>query len=60
MSRNFENLPRIYKVFGFPNLTRKWKNGMLERWNIGFQKDISDFNFTVNAADGGTIDLSEA
>jgi hypothetical protein len=28
---------------------------MVERWNIGFQKDISHFNFIVNPADGGTI-----
>jgi len=28
---------------------------MVERWNIGFQKDISHFNFIVNSAGGGTI-----
>ena len=28
---------------------------MLERWNIGFQKDNSHFNFIVNPAGGGTI-----
>ena len=28
---------------------------MVERWKIGFQKDISHFNFIVNPADGGTI-----
>jgi len=28
---------------------------MVERWNIGFQKDISHFNFIVNPASGGTI-----
>jgi len=28
---------------------------MVERWNIGFQKDISHFNFVVNPAGGGTI-----
>jgi hypothetical protein len=28
---------------------------MLERWNIGFQKDISHFNFIVNPAGGGNI-----
>ena len=28
---------------------------MLERWNIGFQKDTSHFNFIVNPAGGGTI-----
>jgi hypothetical protein len=28
---------------------------MVERWNIGFQKDISHFNFIVNPAGGGTI-----
>jgi hypothetical protein len=33
---------------------------MVERWNIGFQKDINHFNFTVNPAGGGTINLSEA
>jgi hypothetical protein len=27
----------------------------MERWNIGFQKDNSDFNFVVNLAGGGTI-----
>jgi hypothetical protein len=26
-----------------------------ERWNIGFQKDISHFNFIVNPTSGGTI-----
>jgi hypothetical protein len=41
--------------FGFPNLPRKWNNGILEQWNIGFQKDISHFNFIVNPAGGGTI-----
>jgi hypothetical protein len=33
---------------------------MVERWNIGFQKDNSHFNFIVNLAGGGTINLSEA
>ena len=28
---------------------------MVERWNIGIQKDIGHFNFIVNPADGGTI-----
>jgi hypothetical protein len=28
---------------------------MVERWNIGFQKDINHFNFIVNPAGGGTI-----
>jgi len=28
---------------------------MVERWNIGFQKGISHFNFIVNPAGGGTI-----
>ncbi|CAB1057524.1 hypothetical protein D1BOALGB6SA_2277 [Olavius sp. associated proteobacterium Delta 1] len=28
---------------------------MVERWNIGFQKDISHFNFIVNPTGGGTI-----
>ena len=28
---------------------------MMERWNIGFQKDISHFNFIINPVDGGTI-----
>jgi hypothetical protein len=28
---------------------------MVERWNIGFQKDNSHFNLIVNPADGGTI-----
>jgi hypothetical protein len=27
----------------------------VERWNIGFQKDISHFIFVVNAVGGGTI-----
>jgi len=27
----------------------------MEWWNIGFQKDISHFNFIVNSAGGGTI-----
>jgi hypothetical protein len=33
---------------------------MLERWNIGFQKDDNHFYFIVNPAGGGTINLSEA
>jgi len=33
---------------------------MVERWNIGFQKDISHFYFIINPAGGGTIILSEA
>jgi hypothetical protein len=28
---------------------------MVERWNIGFQKDTIHFNFIVNPAGGGTI-----
>jgi len=28
---------------------------MVERWNIGFPKDNSHFNFIVNPAGGGTI-----
>jgi hypothetical protein len=28
---------------------------MVERWNIGFQKDNSHFNFILNPAGGGTI-----
>ncbi len=28
---------------------------MVERWNIGFQKDISHFIFIVNPVGGGTI-----
>jgi len=28
---------------------------MVERWNIGFQKDNSHFNFIVNPTGGGTI-----
>jgi hypothetical protein len=40
---------------GLPNLPRKWNNGMVERWNIGFQKDINHFNFIFNPAGGGTI-----
>jgi hypothetical protein len=27
----------------------------MERWNIGFQKDNSHFNFIINPAGGGTI-----
>jgi len=38
-----------------PDLPRKWNNGMMERWNIDFQKDNSHFNFIVNPAGGGTI-----
>jgi hypothetical protein len=33
----------------------KWNNGMVEGWNIGFQKDINHFYFIVNPAGGGTI-----
>ncbi len=33
---------------------------MVERWNIGFQKDINHFSFIVNPACDGTINLSEA
>jgi hypothetical protein len=28
---------------------------MVERWNIGLQKDISHFNFIVNPVSGGTL-----
>jgi hypothetical protein len=28
---------------------------MVERWNIGFQKDISHFYFIVNPVGGGNI-----
>jgi hypothetical protein len=28
---------------------------MMERWNIGFQKDNSHFNFIGNPASGGAI-----
>jgi len=28
---------------------------MVERWNIGFQKDINHFYFIVNPGGGGTI-----
>ena len=28
---------------------------MVERWNIGFQKDNNHFNIIVNPAGGGTI-----
>ena len=28
---------------------------MVERWNIGFQKDISHFNFIANPVGGGAI-----
>jgi len=42
-------------MFGLSNSPRKWNNGMVERWNIGFQKDISHFNFIVNPVGGGTI-----
>jgi hypothetical protein len=37
------------------NSPRKWNNGMVEHWNIGFQKDISHFNFIANPVGGGTI-----
>jgi hypothetical protein len=40
---------------GLPNLPQKWNNGMVERWNIGFQKDANHFYFIVNPAGGGTI-----
>jgi hypothetical protein len=33
---------------------------MVERWNIGFQKDVNHFYFIANLAGGGTIHLSEA
>jgi hypothetical protein len=32
---------------------------MVERWNIGFQKDIRHFNFIVNPVNGGTAILGE-
>jgi hypothetical protein len=28
---------------------------MVERWNIGFQKDISHFNFIVNPVGAGPL-----
>jgi len=31
------------------------ENGMVERWNVGFPKDNSYFNFIVNPAGGGMI-----
>jgi hypothetical protein len=37
------------------DLPRKWNNGMVERWNIGFQKDINHLSFIVNPAGGGAI-----
>jgi hypothetical protein len=36
-------------------MPRKRNNGMVERWNIGFQKDNGHFNFIINPADEGTI-----
>ena len=41
--------------FGASEFAPEWNNGMVERWNIGFQKDISHFNFIVDSAGGGTI-----
>ncbi len=32
---------------------------MVERWNIGFKKDINHFNFIVNPIGGGTINPSQ-
>jgi len=32
-----------------------WNDGTMERWNIGFQKNISHFNVIVNPAGGGNI-----
>ena len=42
-------------IYGLSDLTQKWNNGMVERWKIGFPKDMSHFNFIVNPAGGGTI-----
>jgi len=55
MSRSFYNLLRTWIFFGLPNLPRKWNNGIVERWNIGFQNDISHFNFIVNSVGRGAI-----
>ena len=30
-------------------------NGIMEWWNIGFQKDVNHFNFIINPAGGGII-----
>jgi hypothetical protein len=43
------------EIYWLSNLPRKWNNGMAERWNIGFQKDISYFIFIVNPVDDGAI-----
>jgi hypothetical protein len=40
---------------GLLNLPWKWNNGIVERWNIGFQKDVNHFYLIVNPAGGGTI-----
>jgi len=52
MSRNFYNLLIIYRFFGFQI---RPENGMVECWNIGFQKDISHFNFSAKPVGGGAI-----
>ncbi len=43
------------EIYWILNSPRKWNNGMVEHWNIGFQKDISHFNFIANPVGGGTI-----
>jgi hypothetical protein len=50
----------IKAFLGIQNLPRKWNNGIVERWNIGFLKDIIHFNSIINPAGGETINLSEA
>jgi hypothetical protein len=45
-------------MFGLSNSPRKWNNGMVESWNIGFQKDISHFNFIADLVGGGAISLT--
>jgi len=40
---------------GHLNLPRKWNNGMVEGWNIGFQKEVNHFYFIVNPTGGGAI-----
>jgi len=59
MSHNVSELlqptENIEVFWDFRICPEKWNNGMVERWNIGFQKDINHFNFIINPAGGGTI-----
>ena len=42
-------------AFRRSNLPRSWNNGMVECWNIGYQKHVNHLIFIVNPFGGGCI-----